>query len=342
MGMGGMGGAGGDTAALVAQVKELQKTDMAAKQAWKTYASKEGGRNLDPARHNAEFLTNFITSYQSGMLSGGGQASGGISLGGAHPDGVVGQIKELQRSNPQVKEAWNRYTELNGENNRDPSRHSQEFLQAFLQHVSSGAAFAEAGASGELGSFIKMLQSRSGKFKQVWASYCQQNGGGKNDPSSYDMVYHVQFFDSVASQYMASESTAKRMRMASPNAALAERVKAFQKSSQENKELWKQYAETYLDGKLDPAKHDASVLQEFCTNHGVPVAPAPAPVGGGMIAGGAAAMSPQKAQLIEKIKAFTKSSPENKEAWCQFIGATKDPARHEAEKLQEFCNTYGL
>merc|ERR1740123_2605760 len=98
---------------------------------------------------------------------------------------------------------------------------------------------------------------------------------------------------------------------------------------------------TYLGGGLDPSRHDAATLHEFCTNHEVPE------VGGGFGGGfggfgggggGASAanalnMDAEKQGLVDRIKAFTKGGPENKEAWCGYCGPTKDPARHATQKL---------
>jgi len=61
-------------------------------------------------------------------------------------------------------------------------------------------------------------------------------------------------------------------------------------------------------------------------------------MGGGM----AGPMDPEKEPWVNKIKVYQKSSPEAKEAWSQFIGPTKDPARASLEKLTEFCTTFGI
>merc|ERR1711933_442417 len=115
---------------------------------------------------------------------------------------------------------------------------------------------------------------------------------------------------------------------------LVARVKAFQKEGTEQKELWGCYADTYLGGMRDPSRHDASTLKEFCDNHGDP------DVQGGM--GGMGMTSPSKQLLVDKIKAFQRQSPDNKESWGAFCGATRDPARHDEAKLQEFVTAYAL
>merc|ERR1719265_2250558 len=49
--------------------------------------------------------------------------------------------------------------------------------------------------------------------------------------------------------------------------------------------------------------------------------------------------SPAKDAMVEKIKAFQRSDPANKEAWgafCAEHGNVRDPARHEEHVLQIF------
>merc|ERR1712137_736401 len=53
-------------------------------------------------------------------------------------------------------------------------------------------------------------------------------------------------------------------------------------------------------------------------------------------------LSPMKMELVERIKAYQKGDPQQKETWASFCGSTKDPARHSVEKLQEFVSSYGV
>eukprot|EP00913_Durusdinium_trenchii_P027366 g25673.t1 len=46
-------------------------------------------------------------------------------------------------------------------------------------------------------------------------------------------------------------------------------------------------------------------------------------------------LDPEKAKLVERIKAYQKGSNEQKETWYSFCGEVKDPARHDTTKLQE-------
>merc|ERR1719251_870575 len=54
---------------------------------------------------------------------------------------------------------------------------------------------------------------------------------------------------------------------------------------------------------------------------------------------------PIKNALVQQVKAFQKT-PEGKELWGQYVdtylGGVRDPARHDAATLQEFCTNHGV
>mmetsp|Transcript_89418 Transcript_89418/g.227417 ORF Transcript_89418/g.227417 Transcript_89418/m.227417 type:complete len:196 (+) Transcript_89418:3-590(+) len=149
------------------------------------------------------------------------------------------------------------------------------------------------------------------------------------------------------------EPAAKRMRAAAPPAFgggcmlgaalmpgtkeyLVAQVKAYQSSGEEQKNLWGNYVDLYLNGIRDPNKHDTATLQEFCVNHHLPP---PTTWGAGQMP---VAPDPMKEPLVHRIKAFQKGGPEQKEVWQAFCGATKDPARHDAAKLREFITMFNV
>merc|ERR1719343_777975 len=72
------------------------------------------------------------------------------------------------------------------------------------------------------------------------------------------------------------ESSMKRMRDSPVSSgdplkdSLVQRVKNFQRIGNDQKELWAMYADTYLGGARDPARHETATLHEFCVNHHVP------------------------------------------------------------------------
>ena len=54
----------------------------------------------------------------------------------------------------------------------------------------------------------------------------------------------------------------------SGNKDFAQRIKAFQKASEKNNKIWREF--NVESGTLDPKQHDAETLQDFATRYGVP------------------------------------------------------------------------
>jgi len=272
--------------------------------------------------------------------------------------GLVEQIKQLCRENFATKTQWVAFTDMHAQGRRDPARHTPEFLQEFLTHLASGVQLTPA-PEADLSKAIKVLQKQSGpQFRQAWTNFCMMSGGGRNDPSKHNGDFHLQFFEALAQQAvmnsggdmnaMQGGGGMKRNASAmmggmggggtgSAKDVLVSRLKTFQRSSPDNKELWTAYCVTYLGGALDPNRHDEAILKEFCDNHGVPN-------DGDFVPAGAPAMplDPAMEMYVTKVKDYTKSGPEGKGNWLAFCGRHRDPARHTMERLQEFCAAYGL
>lgn len=290
-------------------------------------------------------------------------------------DQLVTQVKELQRKDPIAREQWNQFTDFGGGGKRDPAKHSAQFLQAFMQHLVSGVPkmLAEEDSVG-LSDAVKLMQKKSPSFKSIWATFCLQFGNGKNDPAKHESTYHVKFFDYLAQQAAIGASMnpvdpatlvaqgiggnpLKRMRDSSgmPVATgymepgkeeLVQRIKNFQRMGEPQKELWGTYADLYLGGIRDPFRHDAATLDEFCRNHQVPELSTVSPADVWAASGGQSPvqepMDPHKEQLVARVKAFQRHSKEQSDCWAMFCGHTRDPARHEAAKLEEFIQTYNI
>jgi len=301
--------------------------------------------------------------WQANTGAMGGYGGGGDGSGGEEE--LSAKIKALQRNDPVAKEQWTAFTDAHGQGRRDPTKHSPEFLLGFLEHYNSGRKLPPQEDGSELAVAVKSLQKKSQNFKNVWAQYCGQFGGGKNDPARHDPTFLVRFFEFLAQntsfgmqmQMPAGAPPMKRQRMDAPMGfpaiagsgdpmkdQLAEQVKAFQRKGEIEKETWGRHADQYLGGVRDPMRHDAASLQEFLQTHNIQtsgvtmrptsIKPSYAPP--------AAMMDPNKENLVNRIKTYQKTSKDAQAEWANFAGSTRDPARHETSKLQEFCDAYQL
>jgi len=321
--MGGMGG-GGDVSSLAQQIKDAQKGNPAVREAWVNYANSQGGGSMDPNRHPAEFLQGFITRMRGGgggVVSMGGCGGGGDGAGGAE-SAFFSTIKQMQKKSQNFRGAWSQFCANFGGGKGDPGKHSQEFHMQFLDALAQQGCL-NAGMSPEMahaaGPSMPMMGADDNPAKRARTGGMGSMGGAPPDPGS--------------KEYLVAQ------------------VKEFTKMGADQKELWCAYCDTYLQGTRDPNRQDASVLLEFCTNHGVPPSTnfgggggggggaSWAPVGGG---GGAVVGDAEQQALVQKVKNFQKTSTDAREQWYAFCGVTKDPSRHEKEKLQEFCMMHSL
>lgn len=150
-------------------VKAGQRVSPAWKAAWVQFATEQGGGKYDPTKHTKEFLVSFLEWLGS---SATGQASGpslgpsprpsgpmGALGGGAFKPSIVApgqgpakkprtapvvsqdpnvaamaqQVRDAQKSDPNLKQQWSDFCDANAGGTKDPSRHSVDTLTAFLQ-----------------------------------------------------------------------------------------------------------------------------------------------------------------------------------------------------------------
>jgi len=135
-GMGGMGGMqkrpnlGTDMsdpvkAQLVEAVKKFQKEH--GKVAWHALCDTELGGSRDPSRHSPEILKAFLD--QQGVPVQIVQLDMSNTPQKMH---CVQRVKNFQKEGADKKEVWHQYCDAELGGNRDPSRHSAEALQNFL------------------------------------------------------------------------------------------------------------------------------------------------------------------------------------------------------------------
>lgn len=111
-------------AALVDEVKKIQRSSPDNKEQWYSYCRTQGTSSYDPERHDEEFLNNFLASLRTGQPPM--QAT------------LVMKVKAFQRSSQENKDLWYKFCQMNGSPDFDPNRHDEAFLRNFLDNVDSG------------------------------------------------------------------------------------------------------------------------------------------------------------------------------------------------------------
>jgi len=68
-------------------------------------------------------------------------------------DEAVQRVKDMQRSNPEGKEAWIYWTRENGEGKRDPRAHDESFIHSFFEAFESGSIGGMGGMMDDFDNF---------------------------------------------------------------------------------------------------------------------------------------------------------------------------------------------
>jgi len=299
---GGMNCQGKSKAELVDALKNLQRSNSNAKEAWHTFCDTELGGIRDPNRHDATALYSFLESNGGAEFLVAEAASkptapkftGMMAQPGKSKTELVEALKNLQRSDAGAKESWHSFcdTQLNGI--RDPNRHDATVLQRFLSSTGcsisaapiGNAAFnatAPAGGNKVLVDAIKAGQRASVAWKNGWQSFVDASGSKYHDPAKHDEAFLTSFFDQcghlISQQFGgggADLPAAKRARTSGPDVAssgnaqkddLVQRVKKVQRASEDFKAAWHNHSDTLNNGIRDPAKHPIESLENFLLQH---------------------------------------------------------------------------
>jgi len=237
---------------LVQKVKDMQRNDPKAKEQWWAYADVEGNGVRDPAKHDETFLETFIENYSAGMVF--------KVEGGGDSDKLAELIKMGQRKSHAWKQCWRAYCQSKGQFTYDPTTQSLQFLTKFLDFVGT------AGSDGGKG-------KGKGKGKGAMMNPMMMNpmmmgmmGGGMGK----GMMGMMGKAAGKGGKGGGKRSSPYTKGMDSEKTALVNRVKAFQKSGDENKQQWWEYADSSGKDKRDPAAYESEELSSFCDMYGVP------------------------------------------------------------------------
>jgi len=244
----------------------------------------------------------------------------------------VAAIKQMQREDPNAKEQWWAYCESLGNGVRDPAKHPPAFLQTFISQYQSGVQFETPQTSGDFVQVFKELQKRSENFRASWASYCQSQGKGVNDPSKHNKEYMVSFIDQLCRM--------SNMHMGIPiggwGAPPAKRPRLG-----------------VMEGPMLPRGPPMMPMMPImggkgkggcgggCGGFAAGIRSKPGPYGPPM-----AVTDPVKQGLVDKIKTYQRASQAQKELWWSYcdtvLQGTRDPAKHDKATLSKFIADNGI
>lgn len=218
---------------LVNQVKRAQRGGY--KDAWKHHCESEAQGMRDPIRHSLSSLRRFLSS---------------IELSAVQPDTST----------------------LTGCQAASSSRNG----------LANGAAQVERKATNSfLIEKVKCVQRTSPELKDLWRKMCDQEALGAYDPVRHDNSFLARFLAEngipIDEQNLSDHSgphtpgllplrqsvQSDSFISSNVNAALIQRVKMAQRSSEELRKAWQLMCDAESNGIRDPARHDASFLLRF-------------------------------------------------------------------------------
>jgi len=284
-----------DKDSLVEQIKNLQRNDPAAKEHWNSFVEAHGEGKRDPSRHEAPFLQTFLQQLQSGALASAPAGLGGsvnladtiktlqkrspnfkqawASVCAVHGGGYNDPAKHDANFHTKFFDAlaegflaWSAGGGVVGAGDGPPAKRMRDNTGMALA-ISSGDPVKDA-----LVQQVKAYQRIGEAQKGIWGQYADTYLGGTRDPNRHDasmlkdfcQMYGVPAVDPSSNFLGGGVGMGGMPALTAPEdpvkAGLVERVKMFQKQSEQNREAWGQFA-----GRIrDPNRHEVDRLQEFC------------------------------------------------------------------------------
>lgn len=189
---------------LVQQVKHGQRSSEVFKEAWSTFLASHDTNKRDPAKHDASFLAKFLATAPEVPAEAPTRVSTQLPpvevQDEAHQE-IINRVKHGQRNSVEFKDAWIAYVREFGQELRDPARHDQTFLEAFLTTapVVNENAKEEVVDDEEHQALVEQMkdkQRNSEPFKEAWAKFVQPYGNVR-DPNKHPTSFLMRFLSSV-------------------------------------------------------------------------------------------------------------------------------------------------
>jgi len=196
---------------------------------------------------------------------------------------LVEEVKRVQHTSEQWRQAWHVHCDTFGGGVRDPLRHDALFLMRFLVgHIApstlpsalplslpSSVPIAVSTATSQheepssIAMKVKQLQRLSVENRDLWHKLCDEERNGVRDPNRHDDAFLHRFVE-IAGQgssicHQPEEATSE----------LVSEVKLAQKNSPEWREAWHQFCDTENSGIRDPVRHSKSSLRRFLDGIGL-------------------------------------------------------------------------
>lgn len=266
---------------------------------------------------------------------------------------VADRLKEIQRADPAGRQAWGEWCDTQGGGVRDPAKHAVSFVLQFLEAYQRGELSAQSTdeslsiVPADLGGrgikdnsilidLLKEGQRRSQHWKHAWSGYCQQFGGGVNDPSKHKTHFLVSFLDFLGQHGTLSPEGSVTAFPGFAGPAATAGASAGAAGSWAGLDM--SAATAALGAGVMGAGWGADAL-------GGSAAKRPRLGGHGLVPPAPSSGDVEKDKLVIQVKAYQRQGEANRDIWQDYcdatLGGVRDPARHKKEVLQQFLLLQG-
>eukprot|EP01062_Namystynia_karyoxenos_P064486 TRINITY_DN5743_c0_g1_i2.p1 TRINITY_DN5743_c0_g1~~TRINITY_DN5743_c0_g1_i2.p1 ORF type:complete len:434 (+),score=97.40 TRINITY_DN5743_c0_g1_i2:80-1303(+) len=192
---------------------------------WREYCDAYGNSDYSPQSHDEDFLETAVgwlrestdVPWRSGGRDQRRRAQEPARQDGNDElDGLVSEVKRLQRENRETRTEWHRICDEHGDGKYDPAAHSPSFLRRALRDLRAasetrddwsargrpprsprrpgtggkgkggGGGKGSSGGVEELVEGVKRIQRERPQARELWRTYCDKFGDGNYDPSRHN------------------------------------------------------------------------------------------------------------------------------------------------------------
>jgi len=357
--------------ALIDQIKKIQRSDPSGKAAWIKHCEDAGQNIRDPSKQDPAFIVSFLTNFTPGQNPA------------PATDVFAEYFKDAQRNSLNFKRCWAQFRESFADGKTDPARVPKDHLYGFLEFLGQQGLMAIGSKGGKGGQAVANYAAMTMGKSNEGGSFMSNGGGASRGDDWYgggDSMHGGgdSMYGGGDSMYGDGGSTG--MKGISKGKGKGKNMGMGMGMSMGNGDASWDNSMSYGDGGMMSSysqgkskggkgggdsnwSHGQSMKRGYNESFGsgfdsfisVPSFQAQ-PSYGGMNFGGKGSSkiakpavtvgSPQKAQYVDKIKAYQRLGESQKRCWWEFCdsahGGVRDPFRLDEVVLAQFVNTFQL
>lgn len=184
------------------EVRDMQKRDPIAKQAWLAYVDHLGKGVRDLSKQSADFLEEFIARYRAGHLPSI-TTDCEVTVAESARE-MVRLVMEMRRTEADARGAWLAYVRAHCNGDLDPQNQPDTTLEDFVARYDSNENFEQY--SEAVHKFLDLQVTHGQAFTSAWQRQLEEAGGCIADPAEHCDEVVAEFTDNFEQQLASSGS----------------------------------------------------------------------------------------------------------------------------------------